>query len=99
MSTHGVHTTRHWTDMLSRVHDGAFTPVVPLRTGQAHPAHAKGIHLAIESFIHLFGFFHIPIQPDPFDDDRFALEFDFCGHCATVLVNYPSLQERILTSS
>ncbi|MCB0157626.1 MAG: hypothetical protein KDD83_05810, partial [Caldilineaceae bacterium] len=33
VTTHGVHTTRHWTDMLSRVHDGAFTPVVPLRTG------------------------------------------------------------------
>ena len=33
VTTHGVHTTRHWTDMLSQVHDGAFTPVVPLRTG------------------------------------------------------------------
>ena len=39
VNTHGVHTTRHWTDMLSRMHDGAFTPggAVAYRSrGQSH---------------------------------------------------------------
>ncbi len=31
--THGVHSTRHWGDMLRHISDGIFTPVVPLRTG------------------------------------------------------------------
>jgi hypothetical protein len=31
--THGVHTTKHWHDLLNTLHDGTFTPVVPLKTG------------------------------------------------------------------
>lgn len=31
--THGVYTTRHWGDLLNTLSDGAFTPVVPLKTG------------------------------------------------------------------
>jgi 16S rRNA G966 N2-methylase RsmD len=33
IGTNGVHSTRHWADMLRHINDGAFTPVVPLRTG------------------------------------------------------------------
>lgn len=31
--THGVHTTKRWHDRLNTFSDGAFTPVVPLKTG------------------------------------------------------------------
>jgi len=33
VATHGAHSSRHWVDLIKPVSNGAFTPVVPLRTG------------------------------------------------------------------
>ncbi len=33
VATHGAHSSRHWGDLIKPISNGAFTPVVPLRTG------------------------------------------------------------------